>query len=251
MRAHLGWLAVLMLATTACSHRDTDQAPTSPGSATSTPKAPTAAAAATAPIVTAAERPFDAYLKPDDDGLQWVALYYAVSGGPVDYSAVAGRLDPEYQKATDAFVRKDALTAFQARLDRSIAAAKASPYVQLPPVMARMPTYDVDHGHYDLSDLIGAGHGMHVAEGAASVRFAASPALTTYAPINEAAARDFEHILSTNPLSRQILLTVYGKVAGGTLMGGAPQLTVIPSRLVIENTYADGHTTPLLTATVL
>jgi hypothetical protein len=179
-----------------------------------------------------------------------VALYYAVSGGPVDFSAVAGRLDPAYQKATDAFVRKDALTAFQSRLDRSIAAASASPYVQLPPVMARMPAYDVDHGHYDLSDLIGAGHGMHVAEGAASVRFADSPSLTRYAPTNESTARDLEHTLSTNPLSRQVIVTIYGKVVGGTLMGGTPQLTVMPSRVVIENTYADGHTTPLLTATV-
>jgi hypothetical protein len=116
--------------------------------------------------------------------------------------------------------------------------------------MTRMPGYDVDHARYDLSELIGADHGMHVAEGAASVRFAASPTLATYAPTSEAAARDFEHTLSTNPLSRQVIVTIYGKAVGGTLMGGTPQLTVMPSRVVIENTYADGHTTPLLTATV-
>jgi hypothetical protein len=250
MRAPICWMVTVALAATACSHHEPDSSSAGLATATSTPPAHSAAPSLGAPTVTAAERPFDAYLKPDEDGLKWIALYYAVSGKPVDYNAVATRLDPNYQKATDAFVRKDALTAFQARLDQAMATAKASPYVQLPPVTTRMPGYDVDQGRYDLTDLIGADHGMHVAEGAASVRFAASPALTTFAPTNEAAARDFEHVLSTNPLSRQILLTVYGKVVGGTLVGGAPQLTVIPSRLVIENTYADGHTTPLLTATV-
>jgi hypothetical protein len=250
MRAPIGWMVAVTLALTACSHHEPDTSLTAPAMASSAPPAHSTAPSAGAPTVTAAERPFDTYLKPDEDGLKWIALYYAVSGTPVDYNAVAARLDPAYQKATDAFVRKDALTAFQARLNQAIATAKASPYVQLPPVMTRMPAYHVDHGHYDLTDLVGADHGMHVAEGAANIRFAASPALATYAPTSEAAARDFEHTLSTNPLSRQILLTVYGKVVGGTLMGGAPQLTVIPSRLVIENTYADGHATPLLTATV-
>ncbi|APG04848.1 hypothetical protein BJI69_13735 [Luteibacter rhizovicinus DSM 16549] len=250
MRASSGWVIAVALAVTACSHHEPDTSSVGAATAASAPPVHSAAPSTGAPTVTAAERPFDTYLKPDSDGLQWVAIYYAVSSGPVDYSAMAGRLDPAYQKATDAFVRKDALTAFQGRLDQAIATAKASPYVQLPPVMTRMPGYDVDHARYDFTDLIGADHGMHVAEGAASVRFAASPALTMYAPATETAARDLEHTLSTNPLSRQILLTVYGKVVGGTLMGGTPQLTVVPSRVVIENTYADGHTTPLLTATV-
>ncbi|WP_368309921.1 hypothetical protein [Luteibacter sp. CQ10] len=202
------------------------------------------------PAVTAAEKPFEAYMVPDHDGLRWVGLYYAVTGAPIDAAAVANRLDPAYQTATDAFAKRDALTAVQAKLQQAIDEAKANPYVRLPPVVTHMPAFDIDHGRYDFSDLIGEGRGMHLGDTGAQVRFAASPGLTGYAPANEAEARALEHTLGSNPLGRRIQMVVYGKVVGGTLMSGEPQLTVMPSRVVIENFYVDGHTTPLLTATV-
>lgn len=218
--------------------------PTAPAATTNSSQA------ADSPSVTATEKPFEAYMAPDHDGLRWVGLYYAVTGAPIDAAAVANRLDPAYQRATDAFAKRDALTAVQAKLQQAIDQAKANPYVRLPPVVTHMPTFDIDRGRYDFSDLIGEGRGMHLGDTGAQVRFAPSPGLTGYAPANVAEARVLEHTLGSNPLGRQIQMTVYGKVIGGTLMSGEPQLLVAPSRVVLENFYVDGHTTPLLTATV-
>ena len=87
----------LSLLLAACSHTSSDASP----NAESAPSAPTTAAAtpaapATPPTVTvtASEKPFEQYQAPGDEALAWVGLYYAVAGTPVDYPAIAARLDP-------------------------------------------------------------------------------------------------------------------------------------------------------------
>jgi hypothetical protein len=250
MRAHSLLMALGFAALAACSHRDAD----APATSAAGPAHALSAAAPKAPApspVTANEKPFEQYGTGSPDGLAWVALYYGVSGAPVDYAAVAGRLDPAYQKTTDAFAQRDALASLKARLDPAIAKAKADPYIQLPPVVTRMPAYDVEHGHYDLTTLVGDGHGMTVADGNARVVFAANPGLSAYAPATEADARALEHAIAANPLGREAQLTIYGKVVAAEARGGTPQLTVVPTRVVVLNDFADGHTEPLFTATTV
>lgn len=240
-------LAAALLA--ACSQGES-QAQASPASATELPSTSTSVATGagtTTPAVTAREKPFEAYQAPDHDAVRWAGLC-AAAGTPVDAKVVADQTDPTYQGATDAFAKRDALTAVQARLDRATADAKANPYVRLPPVLTRMPDYDLERGRYDLAPLIGTDQGMRLTEGNARIAYAANPGLTTYA-VPESEARAMEHTLSTNPLARRVDLTVYGKVTGCTLMSGSPALVVTPTRVVLANHFVDGHTTPLLTAT--
>lgn len=210
---------------------------------------PAAAAAADVARVTASEKPFDAYRAPDGDALAWVGAYYAASGAAPDYPAVAARLDPVFQRTTDAFAQQDAIAGTKTKLDAAIAAAKANPYVRLPPVVARLPGYDLAHQRYDFADLIGPTMGLTVADGAAQIRFAPNPGLSGYAPANEAEARTLEHAIASNPLNRQIQYTVFGKVVGATLNGGTPELTVVPTRVVVENYLLDKPAELLFTAT--
>jgi hypothetical protein len=200
--------------------------------------------------VTASEKPFEQYQAPGDEALAWVGLYYAVAGTPVDYPAIAARLDPTFRATTDAFSQRDAVAGVKTNLDAAIAAAKANPYVKLSPVVTRMPAYDLARSRYDLSPFIGPDLRIHIGAGVADVAFAPNASLAAYAPANEAEARALEHNISSNPLGRQIQFTVYGKVVAGSLHGGEPQLTIIPSRVVVEN-YLLGRPPELLfTATV-
>ena len=250
--------ALLVLLTLAgCSHDDGSAPPSAdgvPGPATTAAPGPTPAslpaAAPPTATVTAADKPFDQYRAPADDAVAWVATYYAAAGTPPDYPAVAARLDPRFQETSDAFARRDAVTAIKAKLDAAIAVAKANPYVRLPPVLGTLPDYDLEHGQYDLSPLIGPDLRVRVADGAASVSFAPSPSVATYTPASEADARQLEHAISSNPLGRKVQVTVYGKVIAATLRGGEPQLTVMPSRVVLENYLIGKDPEPLFTATV-
>lgn len=243
------WVVVALIALAGCSH----EAGAPPASTSATPppqaSAPAPAAAAEQPAVTAAEQAFDAYRAPDGDALAWVGAYYAASGEAADYRAVAARLDPAFQRTTDAFAQQDAIARTKAKLDAAIAAAKANPYVRMPPVVARLPAYDMAHQRYDFADLIGPTMGLTVADGAAQIRFAPNPALSGYTPANEAGARTLEHVIASNPLNRQIQYTVYGKVVGATLRGGTPELTVVPTRVVVENYLLGKPAEPLFTAT--
>ncbi|MDQ7995267.1 MAG: hypothetical protein AAGC76_05370 [Luteibacter sp.] len=247
MRAHrlLSSVAVAMLA--ACSQGE----PAAPPAASSSAPSPTAVAApASAPVtpaVIAAEHPFDAYQAPDHDAIRWAGLCAAV-GTPVDPKVVAEQTDRTYQAAADAFAKRDALTVVQARLAQATSEGKANPYVRLPPVLTRMPDYDVDYQRYDLTPLIGKDQGMHIPEGNARIAYAPNPGLAAYAP-SEADARAMEHTLSTNPLARRVDMEVFAKVTGCTLMSGSPALTVTPTRVVLANHFVDGRTTPLFTAT--
>lgn len=248
--------ALLVLLTLAgCSHDDGSSPPSVhsiPGPATTSATGPTPASVpATAPptaTTTAAEKPFDQYRAPADEALAWVATYYAMAGTPPDYQAVAARLDPAYQNTTDAFARQDAQTRLKARLDQAIAQAKANPYVRLPPVLMRRLAYDVVQHRYDLTPLIGPQHRLTVANGNARVALAANPGLQAYVPASEAEARALEQALSTNPM-QQIDVTIYGKVVPAESMGGDPQITLMPTRVVVANAFVDGSTKPLFTAT--
>lgn len=248
---------LVLLALAGCSHDDGSAPPSvhsNPGSPAAAASGPTPAslpaAAPPTATVTAAEKPFDQYRAPTDDALAWVATYYAVAGTPPDYPAVAARLDPGFQQTSDAFARRDAVAAIKAKLDAAIAVAKANPYVRLPPVLGTLPAYDLEHGHYDLSPLIGPDLRVRVADGAASVSFAPSPGVAAYTPASEADARQLEHAISSNPLGRKVQVTVYGKVFAAKLRGGEPQLTVMPSRVVVENYLIGKDPEPLFTATV-
>lgn len=249
--------ALLVLLTLAgCSHDDGTATPSvhsAPGPSATAASGPTPASGpATAPTatVTAADKPFDQYRAPADDALAWVATYYAVAGTPPDYTAVAARLDPKFQQTSDAFAQRDAVAAVKAKLDAVIAVAKANPYARLPPVLGTLPAYDLEHGHYDLLPLIGPELRVRVADGAASVSFAPSPSVAAYTPASEADARQLEHAVSSNPLGRKVQVTVYGKVVAATLRGGEPQLTVMPSRVVLENYLIGKDPEPLFTASV-
>lgn len=233
----------------ACSQAAPDSSPPATESAAPT-SAPVAAAPATPPTVTASEKSFSEYQAPEDDALSWLGLYYAAAGTPVDYPAIAARLDPAFQRTTDAFAQRDAVAAVKVKLDKAIAAAKANPYVKLSPVVARMPAYDLTRNLYDLGAFIGPDLRIGIGAGVASVSFTPNPSLATFAPANEAEARGLEHTISSNPLGRQVQFTVYGKVVAATLRGGEPQLTVVPSRVVVENYLVSGATQPLFTATV-
>lgn len=236
----------------ACSHPDAGSAsaptPVSSGSGEAAATAASTPTPAPTPAVTAAEQPFDAYQAPDHDAVRWMGLCAAAIGAPADAQVVAEQTDPAYQAATDAFAKRDALAAVQARLERATIEGKAHPYVRLPVVLTRMPDYDVDHGRYPLAPLVGEGQGIRITEGNARVTYAANPGLTFYAA-PEPDARAMEHTLSTNPLTRRVDMVVYGKVTGCSLMSGSPALVVTPTRVVLTNHYVDGHTTPLLTAT--
>lgn len=179
------------------------------------PYTPTAQPAAPMPdplSVTAAEKPFDTYQAPGTDALAWAGAYYAASGAAPDY-AIAARLEPAFQRTTDAFAQQDVIAGTKTKLDAAIAAAKANPYVRLPPVVAQLPTYDLAHQRYDdFADLVGPTMGLTVADGAAQIRFAPNPALSGYAPAHETEARTLEHAIASNPLNRQIQYTVFGKV---------------------------------------
>lgn len=249
MRRMLPSLLITVGALAGCSHQDASTASSpAPVSSQAVATAPSGPKAAAAPPVTAAEQPFDAYQAPDHDAVRWMGLCAAVMGAPADATVVAEQTDPVYQAATDAFAKRDALAAVQARLDTATAEGKANPYVRLPVVLTRMPDYDLDHGRYPLASLVGEGQGFRITEGNARVTYAANPGLAFYtAP--EPDARAMEHTLSTNPLARRVDMVVYGKVTGCSLMSGSPALVVTPTRVVLTNHYVDGHTTPLLTAT--
>lgn len=257
MRAATLLLATLTLALAACSPSPPQVVHSADGAASGSTggSAPTPSAAATAgaptpsvPSVTAAEHPFEAYRAPGDDALAWVALYYAVRGTPVDYAAVAARLDPAYRSTTDAFAQQDAQARLKARLDPAIAQAKADPYVRLPPVLMRRLTYDLAQHRYDLTPLIGSQHRLTVANGNARVALASNPGLQVYTPASEAEARALEQALSANPM-QQLDITIYGKVVAAESMGGDPQVTVVPTRVVVANAFVDGSTKPLFIAT--
>jgi hypothetical protein len=240
----------LSLLLAACSHSGSDTStPAAAASSASTTAAVTPAIPATPPTVTvtAGEKPFEQYQAPGDDALAWVGFYYAVAETPVDYPAIAARLDPTFRATTDAFAQRDAVAGVKTKLDAAIAAAKANPYVKLSPVVTRMPAYDLTQSRYDLGAFIGPDLRIHIGAGVADVAFAANPSLASYAPANEAEARGLEHSLSSNPLGRQVQFTVYGKVVAGSLRGGEPQLTIIPSRVVVEN-YLLGRAPELLFA---
>lgn len=252
MRAATLLLATLPLALAACSpsHTADGAASGSTGGSAPTPSAAATGAVPTpsVPSVTAAEHPFEAYRAPGDDVLAWVALYYGAGGTPVDYAAVAARVDPAYQSTTDAFAQQDAQARLKARLDPAIAQAKADPYVRLPPVLMRRLTYDLAQRRYDLMPLIGPQHRLTVANGNARVALVSNPGLQAYTPASEAEARALEQALSANPM-QQVDVTIYGKVVAAGAMGGDPQLTVVPTRVVVANAFVDGSTKPLFIAT--
>lgn len=236
-----------------CSHSGSDTStPTAAGPSASTTAGAAPAAPATPPAVTvtAGEKLFEQYQAPGDDALAWMGLYYAVAGTPVDYPDIAARLDPTFRATTDAFAQRDAVAGVKTKLDAAIAAAKANPYVKLSPVVTRMPAYDLTQNRYDLGAFIGPDLRIHIGAGVAGVAFAPNASLAAYAPANEAEARALEHNISSNPLGRQIQFTVYGKVVAGSLRGGEPQLTIIPSRVVVENYLLGRSPEPLFTATV-
>jgi hypothetical protein len=248
MRALPLFLIASTLAAIGCS-----KAPDASGPAPSSAANPAAEAAppksSAAPTVRADERPFEQYQAPGSDAVAWVAQYYAASGSPINAGAVAARLDPQFQATTDAFARQDATAAMQKRLEAAVSAAKANPFVRLPPMVAHMPDYDVAKGRYDLQAFIGPSMGLDVAHGNAQVGFAPNPGLSGYAPESEAAARTLERAIASNPLGRQVQVTVYGKVVAAQARGGTPDVTIIPTRVVVLNYFVDGHTEPLFVAT--
>lgn len=157
-------LVLVAVVLTACSQPEAGN-PAAPRPATAATTAPPPyPPGATAPAVTSAEKPFEAYQGPDHDPGSWMSLCAAVTGTPADAKVVAAQTDAAYQAATDAFAKRDALAAVQARLDRATAEGKANPYVRMPLVLTRMPGYDVDHGRYVLAPLIGAGNASRFME---------------------------------------------------------------------------------------
>ena len=249
MRPHALLISEAVVVLAACSHTSNPDATAAPSLPASPPaSAPSTAASATALEATASEHPFEDYRAPGDDAVAWVALYYAASGAPVDYTTLAARLDPAYQKTTDAFKQRDALTALKARLEPAIAAAKASPYVQLPPVRMHRPAYDVAQNSYNLTPLIGPQHRFTVADGNARVALKANPRLVAYTPTDEAEARALEQAMSANPLA-QVDVIIYGKAVAAAAIGGTPQIALVPTRVVVENAFVNGTVEPLFTAT--
>lgn len=249
------WLYLAAAALAGCSSGEPDPSATANApapSASASGKAPSPAvgsATSAAPAVTSTERSFDQYRAPGHDAVAWAGLYFAVADTPTDYKAVAARFDPVFQNTSDAFAQQDAVAKIKPKLDRAIADAKGNPFVQLPPVRMQMPAYDLDHGRYDLTPLIGPDLRVRVADGAASVTFAPNPRLVAYAPASEAEARQLEHTIASNPLGRSVEVVVYGKVVGASLRGGEPQLTLVPTRLAVQNALVDGSTQPLFVAT--
>jgi hypothetical protein len=239
------------LALSGCSHSEPSAsataAPSAPnGSAATAPAAPSPEPAA----VTAGEHPFDAYVPIAQDGMAWMALYYSVSGAPVDYPAAAERFDPTYQRTSDAFAKRDALNAIKPRLDAAIAEAKANPYRRLPAFLSTLPSYDLDHQAYDLMPIVNPDNRLDVAQGEAVIAFASTQVLSTYHPASEQEARQVEQILGSNSLGRQVKVTILGKAVAATLQGSRPLVTFAPARIVIENHAMDGPTTPLFTTSV-
>jgi hypothetical protein len=90
-----------------------------------------------------------------------------------------------------------------------------------------------------------------VADGAASITFAANPGLAAYAPATETEARQLEHTIASNPLGRSVEVVVYGKVVGASLRGGEPQLTLVPTRVAVQCALVDGRTIPMFVATTM
>ncbi|MDR6935350.1 hypothetical protein [Luteibacter sp. 3190] len=265
MRASTLLIAVLTLGIAACSPSPpqashsaegaasgatSDSAATPSAAASAVVPATTPAAGPSEPSITAAEKPFEKYTTMGNDPLPWLGQFYAASGVAVDYAAVAQRLDPTYQASHDAFAQRDALAAFKTKLDHAIAEAKANPYIRLPAYQAKLPAYDLDHGRYDLSSILGTDTVLTVADNAAEVGFTASGALASYAPKDEAEARATEKTLGGEPLPRAVHATVFGKVVGGALNRGMPQLQVIPARVVLTTVPLGGPAQPVLTATV-
>ncbi|MDF3982150.1 hypothetical protein P3W23_09130 [Luteibacter sp. PPL554] len=252
--ARQNWLSFAAAALMGCSSGGPDPSATAntPASSASASKtAPSTVAASAAPAVTSTERSFDQYRAPGHDELAWAGLYFAVADTPADYKAVAARFDPTFQNTSDAFARQDAVARVKTKLDQAIAEAKSKPFVQLPPVRMHMPPYDLAHGRYDLGSLIGPDLRVRVADGAASITFAANPGLADYAPATETEARRLEHTIASNPLGRSVEVVVYGKVVGASLRGGEPQLTLVPTRVAVQNALADGSTQPLFVATTV
>jgi len=259
------FLSASLLGLAACSPSQPDASPTAtpaasdahqgspPKSTAQAPDANPSAGSSTAsapPTVTAAEKPFEAYIAMGDDPLPWLGQFYATSGLAVDYTAVAQRLDPAYQGTHDAFAQRDALAAFKTKLDQAIAQAKANPYIRLPAFQAKVPAYDLDHGRYDLAQILGSDTVLTVAANAAEVRFTPPGALDYYAPKDEAEARATEKTLGGEPFPRAVHATVYGKVVGGTIDRGMPQLQVVPARVVLTTLSLGGPGQPVFTATM-
>jgi hypothetical protein len=190
------------------------------------------------PAVTAIEHPFDAYVPIAQDGMEWLALYYAVSSAPVDYPAAADRFDPAYQRTSDAFAKRDALNAFKPRLDAAIAEAKANPYRRLPAFLSTLPSYDLDHQTYDLRPLINPDNRLDVAQGEATLAFAPAKSLIAYHPPTEQEARNVEQVLSSNSLGRQVKVTVLGKAVAASLQGNRPLVTFAPAQVSRSKTTA-------------
>ena len=263
--AALLFLTALILGVAGCSTSQPEASPTAAPAASDAPqgaspkstvRAPDAnpsvgsSAASAPPTVTAAEKPFDAYIAMDDDPLPWLGQFYAASGMPVDYAAAAQRLDPAYQGTHDAFAQRDALAAFKTRLDQAITQAKANPYIRLPAYQAKVPPYDLDRGRYDLTQILGSDTLLTVAANAAEVRFTPPGALAHYAPKDEAEARATEKTLGGEPFPRAVHANVYGKVVGGTINRGMPQLQVVPARVALTTLSLGGPGEPVFTATV-
>jgi hypothetical protein len=249
------WLYLAAAALVGCSSgapnpSATAPAPAPPVSASGKAASPAVASATSAaPAVTSTERPFDQYRAPAHDALAWAGLYFAVADTPADYKAVAARFDPAFHNTSDAFAQQDAVAKIKPKLDQAIADAKNNPFVQLPPVRMHMPDYDINHGRYDLGPLIGPNLRVRVADGAASVTFAPNSGLAGYTPATEAEARQLEHAIASNPLGRSVEVVVYGRVVSASLRGGEPQLTLVPTRLAVQNALVDGSTQPLFVAT--
>lgn len=250
--ARRNWLSLAAAVLAGCSSAAPDPSATASTPASSASASKTAlstVAASAAPAVTSTERSFDEYRAPGHDELAWAGLYFAVAGTPADYKAVAARFDPAFQNTSDAFAQQDAVAKVKPKLDQAIAEAKSNPFVQLPPVRMHMPSYDLDHGRYDLRSLIGPDLRVRVADGAASITLAANPGLATYAPATETEARQLEHTIAGNPLGRSVEIVVYGKVMGASLRGGEPQLTLMPTRVAVQSALVDGSNQPLFVAT--
>lgn len=73
------------------------------------------------------ETPLEQYIKLDS-GNQLMFAYYAFTGLPVDYEAVAERYAQDYRRTSDAFKKKDILAALKPRIDAEIAKIKEQRY---------------------------------------------------------------------------------------------------------------------------
>ncbi|MCA7889048.1 hypothetical protein LGM58_38365 [Burkholderia contaminans] len=90
-----------------------------------------------------ASMPLDHYLKVDDAGQQ-LALFYAVSGEPVDYEKAAEAISLDYRNTTDVFKRKALLGQIKPKIDAQVAAFKNNRYVMLSWGTGQL-------GHYDMA----------------------------------------------------------------------------------------------------